>query len=288
MWVLCRDTLRDKAENMEREARLAKEQLTEMARTATEYTNMISKKEEEISRLESELDRSKQERETLLKEIAGLQGDIDTLTEELRAQQDDNKRGVEARTRLQEELDELRSHLEAKTTEETRRMEVDKSKEMELADLRSQVSNLSQDLSEARKQALEGQNKLKVELDSLLREHHQLEQSHKSLSDKELSSQSKLKDAEAALSDAVKAKRGLESDLQSVRSRQIDLESQLAGALKERDVSSWSFPLSTAKTHILLGSRTQALDGAVEVSRLRGRRPSARARQGRERSSNGG
>lgn len=208
-----------------------------MARTAAEYTNMITKKEDDIVRLVSELDKSKQERGSLLKEITSLQGDIDTLQSELRSLQDDGKRGIESRIRLQEELDELRSHLQAKTTEETRRNEVDKSKEMELADLRAQVSSFSQDLSDARKQALEGQNKLKVELDSLLREHHMLEQSHKSLSDKELSNQTRLKETEAALSDAVKSKRTLDSDLQSVRTRQIDLESQLAGALKERDVS---------------------------------------------------
>lgn len=208
-----------------------------MARTAAEYTNMITKKEEDIARLVSELEKSKQERAGLLKEITSLQGDIDTLQSELRSLQEDGKRGIEARIRLQEELDELRSHLQAKTTEETRRNEVDKSKEMELADLRAQVSSFSQDLSDARKQALEGQNRLKVELDSLLREHRMLEQSHKSLSDKELSNQTRLKETEAALSDAVKAKRTLDSDLQSVRTRQIDLESQLAGALKERDVS---------------------------------------------------
>lgn len=232
-----RDSLRDKTDSLEREARLAKEQVAEMARTATEYTSMISKKEEDISRLSSELDKSKHERGKLLKEITELQGQVDTLTSELQSQQQDGKRGAEARARLQAELDELRTVLEAKATEETRRSEVEKSKEVELADLRSQVSKMSVDLSEARKQALEGQSKLKVELDTLLREHRSLEQSHRSLSDKESATQSKLREAETALSDAVKAKRTIESDLQSVRSRQIDLEDQLATALKERDVS---------------------------------------------------
>ena len=119
---------------------------------------------------------------------------------------------------------------------ETRRSEADKSKEMELADLRSQVSKLSEDLSDERKHALEGQSKLKVELDTLVREHQTLEQSYKSLSELEATSRTKLKDAEADLSEAVKAKRTIESDLQSVRSRQIDLESQLANAQKERNV----------------------------------------------------
>ena len=208
-----------------------------MARTATEYANMITKKEEEISKMTDEHDKTKQERAALLKEITSLRGQINTLESEMHTLKDDGKRNTEARARLQEELDELRSLLQAKTTEETRRNEVDKSKEMELADLRSQVNSLSQDLGDARRQALEGQNKLKVELESLLREHRMLEQSHKSLSDKEVSNQAKLREAEAALSDAVKTKRAAESDLQSVRTRQIDLEDKLAGALKERDVS---------------------------------------------------
>lgn len=233
--VLQRDSIREKADALERDARIAKEQLAEMARTATEYTNMIKKKEDEMARLTSELDKSKTERASLLKEMTELQGQVDTLTHELQAQQLDGKRDSEARVRLQAELDELRSLLQAKATEETRRSEADKSKEAELADLRSQVAKLSQDLSDARKQALEGQSKLKVELDTLVREHRTLEQNHKTLQDREANSQAKLKDAEAALSEAVKAKRSIESDLQSVRSRQIDLESQLANALKERD-----------------------------------------------------
>ncbi|PSS37014.1 hypothetical protein PHLCEN_2v1156 [Hermanssonia centrifuga] len=230
-----RDSLREKSESLEEEARHAKEQLAEMARTATEYSNMIKKKEENIGRLSSSLEASQGEHARLMKEITELQGRADTLTSELHAQQDDRNRTSEAHVKLQEELDELRVLLQAKVTEETRRSEVEKSKEVEIADLRAQTSKLSQDLTEVRKQAAEGQNKLKVELDTLLREHHSLEQSHKSLTDRESSTQVRLKRAETSLSEAEKSKRTLESDLQSLRSRQIDLDSQLAATSKDKE-----------------------------------------------------
>ena len=231
-----RDSLRDKMESLEKEARQAKEQLAELARTATDYSNMIKAKEDEISRVTADLDKSKAERKGLLNEVTELKNKIETLTSEMRVQQEDRERGSAARTKLQEELDELRILLAAKATEETRRNEAEKSKEFELADLRSQVTKLSQQLTDAQKQALEGQSKLKVELDTLIREHRSLEQAHKSLSERESLTLSQLKKAEAALADAEKHKRALESDLQSVRSRQLGVEDQLAVALKEKEV----------------------------------------------------
>lgn len=222
---------------MEQDARHAKEQLAEMARTATDYSNMIKRKEDEISRLTDQLDNSKDQHGALLKEITKLESKVNSLSSELRAAQDDQSRDDEARGRLQEELDELRALLQAKVTEETRRSEVDKSKEAELTDLRTQVGKLSHDLSEARKQAMEGQSKLKVELDTLIRDHRSLEQSHKSLSDRETAAQGQLRRAEGILADAEKAKRMMESELQSLRTRQINLDGQLAAALKDKEVT---------------------------------------------------
>ncbi|EED77158.1 predicted protein, partial [Postia placenta Mad-698-R] len=166
-----RDALREKSDNLEQEARHAKEQLAEMARTATDYSNMIKKKEEDADRLADGLDKSKQERGRLLKQIAELQANIDALTAELEVQQSDRKRDASAQSKLLEELDELRALLEAKTTEETRRSEVEKSKEQELADLREQVAQVTQELDDARRNAVDSQNKLKIDLDTIIRDH---------------------------------------------------------------------------------------------------------------------
>jgi myosin heavy chain 9/10/11/14 len=197
---------------------------------------MIQQKEEDMARISAELGTSKVECGALLKEIGQLEAKIATLTSQLQAARDDRTRSDDSRSRLQEELDELRAMLQTKVTEETRRSEVDKSKEAELVDLRMQVTKLSSDLGEARKEAVEGQSQLKVELESLLREYRSLEQSHESLSGRETTAQARLKKAEAALSDAEKSKRAIESDLQVLRSRQIDLDDQLALAVKEREV----------------------------------------------------
>ncbi|CDO73933.1 hypothetical protein BN946_scf185016.g90 [Trametes cinnabarina] len=230
-----KDALREKADSLEKDVRQLKEQLTEMARTATEYTNMIKAKEQQADRLASEVEKTKAERDALLREIAQLQANIDTLTAELDSERKDKERNASSQIKLQAELDELRALLEAKVTEETRRSEVAKSKEEELADLRSQVAKLSSDLTETRRVAAEAQNKLKVELETLSREHKNIQQSHVSLSDCAQASQSQLKKAEAALSEAEKAKRALESELQSVRSRAIDTDNQLAETQKAKE-----------------------------------------------------
>ncbi|KAL6303713.1 nonmuscle myosin heavy chain b [Sparassis latifolia] len=230
-----RDALRGKADSVEQEARQVKEQLSEMSRTATEYSNMIKRKEDDIVRLTSELESSKVERNRSLKEINELQVKVDTLTSELSAQQNDRTRRAAAQTKLQEELDELRSLLEAKTTEETRRGEVEKRKDQELLDLRSQVSKLSEELEENRRTTAEDQNKLKVDLDTIRREYDSLLASHKSLSERERSVQAQLRNAEASLSETDKSRRASESELQSIRSRQIDTDSQLADLQKAKE-----------------------------------------------------
>ena len=103
--------------------------------------------------------------------------------------------------------------------------------------MRSQVARLQADLSEARKLGLESQSKLKVELDNSVRAHNSLRETYKSLSEQEQASQARLAKAEGDLSDLQKAKRSLESKLQSVRSRQIDADSHLGEAIRAKEVS---------------------------------------------------
>lgn len=181
---LPREILRTKCDTFEEESRQAKEHLAEMARTATDYSNMIQKKEEQISRLSDLLESSKSGRENAIQEIQELQGDIDTLVAELEAEKDGRNQQSASRIKLQEELDELRTLMEAKTSEETRRAEVERSKEAELAILRDHVDKLQQDLADTRHSSLELQKKLRLDLDHSTREHTSLQQSHKSLLEK--------------------------------------------------------------------------------------------------------
>jgi hypothetical protein len=131
-------------------------------------------REDHIASLVNRLESLTQEHDHSLKQIIELQSDIDTLVTELEAKKDDRARGMSTQAKLQEELDELRTLMDAKTSEETRRNEVEKSKEDELADLRNEVSKLQQDLGEARRLALEGPRKLKLELDCSVREYKSL------------------------------------------------------------------------------------------------------------------
>lgn len=233
--------MKEKSTTLEEDARHAKEQLAEMARTATQYSTIIQKKEDEAARLVSDLVTLKREREQSYKQITGLQADINTLKSELDAQKGERERGKVARGKLQEEVDELRALMDAKTSEDTRRSEVEKSKEQELADLRGQVAKLQAELNESRRLGLEGQSKLKVELDNSVRAHRSLQDSHKVLSERERAIQGRLAKAESGLEELEKVKRTLESDLHSVRSRQIDADGQLAEAIRAKEVSLTSF-----------------------------------------------
>jgi myosin heavy chain 9/10/11/14 len=212
-----------------------------MARAATDYTRIIQMKEKEIAALVSDLRSSKVEGERSLKHNTELKTRIETLTAELVAQRGDQKRHINAQTKLREELDELRALMEAKTSEESRWNEAEKSKEEELAELRRQVVKLQEELGDARRLGLEGQRKLKVDLDNTRRDHQSLLQSHASLSDKERACQSKLLTAQASLNEVEKSKRALESEAQALRSRQHDNESQLAEARRAKEASDHSF-----------------------------------------------
>ena len=216
--------------------RQARTQLAELTRTASEYSDMIKKKDADITRLAAELETSKAERSRLSKEILEHRGRIEALTAEVVSQRDNEARHASAQEKLQDELDKLRSLIEAKTSEENRRGEVEKQKEAELQDLRLQVGQLQQELSEARRGALEVQNKLKVDLDASVREHNSLLHSHRSLSDRVQANDHKLKQTAAALAEVEKIKRSQESELQELRSRRIDTDGQLAELQKAKEV----------------------------------------------------
>ena len=146
---------REKSEQSENEARQAKAQLGELGRTATEYSTMIQKKEEQIVTLSDQLDGLKVEQMNASMEIVALRADIDILDGQLTTEKQDHAANIAVLEKLQTERDELRSLLAAKTSEATRRSEVEKSKEAELAELRSQSSKLHQELTDLRRTSAE-------------------------------------------------------------------------------------------------------------------------------------
>jgi len=238
---LKRDLLKDKSDTLEIDARLTKEQLAEMAHTANDYSNAIKKREEQMAELAKELDALKSERDAAQKATLELRNDVGTFVVELNAERNARSKEITLRSKLQEELDELRALMEAKTSEETRRNEVEKSKEEELSDLRSQVTKSNEALDDARRQTLEGQSKLKLELEYTMKEQASLQKSLDSLIEKERATQAQLSKSQAALNEIDKAKRAIESELQSLRVRQHDHDTQLAEATKQKEVRLYQF-----------------------------------------------
>ena len=137
--------------------------MAELTRTASDYSDMIKRKDADTARLTAELETSKTERSRLSKEILEHRARIEALTADIISQRDNEARHATAQEKLQDELDQLRSLIEAKASEENRRGEVEKQKDAELQDLRLQASQLQNGLNEARRSALEVQNKLKVD-----------------------------------------------------------------------------------------------------------------------------
>jgi myosin protein heavy chain len=228
--------LKDKHEQLENDARQAKAQLTELGRTTTDYSNMIKKKDEQISLLTEQLDALKIERDNASMEISQLHADLDTLDSQLAQEKQEHQADNEARRKLQNERDELRTLLATKTSEETRRSEVEKSKEAELTSLRNQCAKLQQELTDSRHSAIEIQNKLKVDLEQVTREYTSLQSSHASLSDRERIAQAQLTRVQGHLAELERAKRSMDSELLSLRARQHDSESQLAEAQRDKTV----------------------------------------------------
>lgn len=219
---------------------------------------MLEKKEERIGQLLLQLDNGKRLQSEASQELNALRGDIDTLTEELEAEQENSQRTLAAHAKLQDELDELRTSMAAKTSEEARRLEAEKSMEIELGDLRSQVLLLQQELTEARKVAMEHQNKLKLDLSQATRELESLQTTHKGVAEKEMEAQGQLVGLRASVSELEKAKRLLESELQAVKTRQHEHEAQVAEARKAQEVR-FSF-LALAVIKLTSGSRTPSVN----------------------------
>jgi myosin protein heavy chain len=262
---------RSKVESLEQETRHTKEQLSELTRTATDYSSMLARKEESIDRLEASLEASQVEKSRSVQEVISLRAEIDTLAGELEAQKTDRARGLAARQKLQAELDELRTLLAAKHSDDARRSEVEKSMEVELNDLRRQTSRLQEEASDARRQALEGQTRLKAAQDSASRELSTLQQAHRALADKERDASTRLSAIETEFTEVDKVRRSMETELLSVRSRQMDLDGQLSETLRAKDVSiTVSFASSLSHTSIRSSrSRSLRLKLGIATSRMR-------------------
>jgi myosin protein heavy chain len=197
---------------------------------------MVQNKEDQNSQLLSTITASADERSRLQKEIVELHATSDRQRAEIHASRTDVDRAVSAKIKLQGELDELRAIMETKTSEDARRLEVEKSKEEELTELRRQSSLLHVELSVLRENSLDKESKLVTELDEMRRQHKQLDSAHSSLLERERSSKERTSKVEAMLVDLEKAKRVLESELQALRSRQIDSDGRLAETLRAKEV----------------------------------------------------
>ena len=265
---LCRDLHKNKADGLEEDLRRAREQLAELARTATDYSKIIKEKEVDVDRVRSELETVKRERARLQKHVTELEADLETLSLEIDESKQTRDRDLAAQSKLQKELDQLRALLEAKTSEETKRSEVERRKEAELVSLRSEVSKLQRDITDARTSAVEAQHRLKADLDTTSREHKSLQQTYNSLLERERAASSKLKEVTANLSAAEKIKRSLESDLQSVRSRQNDTDSQLAEAQRGKEVGNFGLNAHpSAEYSTDPGASTRSLPGETRRPR---------------------
>ncbi|KAG6372968.1 myosin II heavy chain [Boletus reticuloceps] len=261
------ELLNAKVDHLERASQEARDQATELTRTANDYSTMLQKKEDDIIRLASEVAASKRDRTQQQKDIVELRALSDMQKAEMDAYRVDADRTSATKTKLQEELDELRALMETRTTEETRRREAEKSKDEELADLRRQVGDLQGQLNAFRKTALDNESKLKLEVDRVSRQYAQLEGSHMSLLERERAASEQSTKAEAAVVAMEKSKRTLESELQVLRAKQIDSESQFAEAVKAKESFERQLASSQSKYHELEDTVLQLERGAHALER---------------------
>jgi len=268
-----RDLGHSKSEALEKEARQAKEQLAELARTATDYSNMIQKREAEITRIAHDLETCAQERDEFRRECVSLQSSLDTLTRQLDTQKEDHERDAQTHAQLESEIDELRALMDAKISEDGKRAEVERSKEQELNGLRQKVTDLQDQLAETKRQSVALQNKLKVEAESLQTELRSLQTNRADLLQKSKTLEAQRKEAEVVLVNAEKAKRSVESELQSIRSRQIETDGQLAETLKVKEVSVLSWKVNYTYINEIIDLGTSSRCCTYEASKFRGCTP---------------
>ncbi|KAF8191360.1 nonmuscle myosin heavy chain b [Pholiota molesta] len=220
-----KELVRDKSDQVETEARQAKAQLAELGRTASEYSAMIQKKDEQIAALNDEMDALKAERENASMEILALRADIDTLDGQLAAERQDHANDVGSLEKLQAERDELRTLLAAKTTEATQQGS-------ELAELRSQSSKLHQELVDLRRTSLESQKmKAKRSMDSEM-----------------LSLRARQHEVQGELAEAMRTKENVERQLATAKDKFRDFEDIVLNF--ERDQEARVTELDTARKQL--------------------------------------
>jgi myosin heavy chain 9/10/11/14 len=234
--IFSRDTAKVKCDTLERELQQAKEQLDELTRTATDYSNMIQKREAEIEEVSAHFEEIQEERNQAEKAFHEIQLQARNLEGQLEELKSERTKDLGARSKLQKELDDLRSSMAAKTSEETRRREVQRSQEKELTNLRAEVTRLKEQYDDTRMLAADAQKTLSLQLEETSRKLGSVEQSYKELQAKEQEDAELKKAREAALADAQRHVRSLESEVQGLKKKLMQVETELSETAKSKEV----------------------------------------------------
>ncbi|KAF8958407.1 myosin II heavy chain [Flammula alnicola] len=229
-----RELIRDKSDQVENEARQAKAQLAELGRTATEYSTMIQKKEEQIALLDAQLEALKLERDNASMEILALRADIDTLDAQLVAEKQDHATDKASRDKLQGKGTNFALFLPPRPQKRHAGLKRRRAKRSSLPIYAVSAANSSR-IDRPSPILLGKSEQTEMELEQITREHTSLQHSHTSLLDRERVAQAQLSKVQGHLSELEKAKRSMDSEMLSLRSRQHEGQSQLSDALRAKE-----------------------------------------------------
>ncbi|TFK62490.1 hypothetical protein BDN72DRAFT_390460 [Pluteus cervinus] len=243
-----KEQLKERIDQSEQNNRQVREQLSELTRTATEYSTMLRKKEDQIVKLNERIDTFRSDSDGSARQMVGLQRRVDSLVLELSEEKQEREQESSSRLKLQQELDELRVLMETKTSEETRRLEVEKGKEVELVALRAQHAGISRKLADERHVALELQAKLRSDLDETARQLQSLKREHDTLSNQDQTRQTQLAEFKSSLSELERLKRSAESELNALRSRQAEELKEMNETVRRKESLERQLAASQTKT----------------------------------------
>lgn len=252
-----KDNHASRASSLEADKRKADQQMADLARKVQDLERSLRSKESELANLQSKLVHVQKEKDAAVTDLNALRLRSDNFDKQLKDANVESSRLASAKERVESELDAMRLLVEAKASEDVKQKQLAANKESEIADLRQQVTSLSSELSLLSRQHADKLNGLRLEVSPLTvptpcavasAEHDPSPQLDKAKQAaltantaageamKQVKTYTKrLEDTERDLADAERFYKAAESDLHTVRAKQVDLEKALATTRSERD-----------------------------------------------------
>lgn len=227
--------MRRKHETVDTQARELRQQLDGLSKASSDYEALFKRKEADMVALNNEISSLRSASRRADSEIALLREQLATAEKSVQSYKAESVQAVQARSRVEEEMSQLQSALATKTSEDEKRSLAAQQMSEKLDAVQNEAKALQDKLNETTRLSAQEVAQMTAQLEESLKQRDAAHKAHADQSDLLASNVQRVKDLEQTLTAAERRVATSDAELQSLRARQIEADTQIATLTSRRD-----------------------------------------------------